>query len=469
MTASVARVGNQVAAALVVLTATASIILLLDSRLSTRPSQLPLAIAAVVAWSGLAVAASRPGVKLPVRLVTAGVVATLAVAVVLPPRQSNDLWAYASWGRLLLDGLNPYLHSAHDIATHPFAQRVGSGWAGAHSVYGPVWNGYQALGAAIAGRSALVARLFFQLTAAGATAGALAWLWKRWHNASVVAFVGLHPLIIVRVVNGGHNDAVLGLLILLCVGAASDARWWGSALWVALAILVKVTAALVVPALVLWAWHRGGARAAARVAIGSVVPAALLYAIVGGHAAVQALRDTAGRMSRASIWQAPRHWWLGARHGLGPFAGMSSHRTLVTLTTIAIYLVAAFALAAAIRCRRDPDPDRGITAAVGAYLFLGPYVLAPYSAWLLPVAARPHRSALAWCVAIQAGALLVIYQLPQQALAGPYSAVTTDIVAFAFPIAAAFAYLVTTFLAPAGRASPLAPRRSRLGDRAGAS
>ena len=48
-----------------------------------------------------------------------------------------------------------------------------------------------------------------------AAVGAMLWLlWKRTRNPAVLAFVGLHPLLAVSVVNGGHPDALVALGVL---------------------------------------------------------------------------------------------------------------------------------------------------------------------------------------------------------------------------------------------------------------
>ena len=106
---------------------------------------------------------------LDVRVVVGAIAVVFLVAVVMPPRTSNDLWSYTSYGRMLgLRGVSPYTHVPADYRGDPFLHRVSVIWRHRSSVFGPLWNGWSTLGALTAGSSVLLARLFFQLTAAAA-------------------------------------------------------------------------------------------------------------------------------------------------------------------------------------------------------------------------------------------------------------------------------------------------------------
>ena len=68
--------------------------------------------------------------------------------------------------------------------------------------------------------------------------------------------LGLHPVITCSLVNGGHNDAFIGLGVLLAVIATRNERYTRAGLWIAAALLVKATAGLALVPLVVWAWTR---------------------------------------------------------------------------------------------------------------------------------------------------------------------------------------------------------------------
>ncbi len=57
-------------------------------------------------------------------------------------------------------------------------------------------------------------RLYFQLIAALALAAVLIVVWRTTRSTAAVAFLGLNPVLAVIVVNGGHNDMLIGGLLL---------------------------------------------------------------------------------------------------------------------------------------------------------------------------------------------------------------------------------------------------------------
>src|SRR2546429_416449 len=74
------------------------------------------------------------------------------------------------------------------------------------------------------GQSASLVHSAYQLVAVAAV-GAMLWLlWRRTRNPAVLAFVGLHPLLAVSVVNGGHPDALVALGVLAGLLLAIERR-----------------------------------------------------------------------------------------------------------------------------------------------------------------------------------------------------------------------------------------------------
>src|SRR5204862_3159906 len=145
-----------------------------------------------------------------------------------------------------------------------FLRLVAPGWRHARTVYGPLFTAASALIATIAGRSAVAARVLFQAASGLAVlvsgfllnrAGAPRW---------AVPAVLLNPLLIVGVVNGGHNDALVGLFVVSAAIAADRGRPVGAGLLLAAAMGIKAPAVLAAAALAVWLWRRAGPRAAGR-------------------------------------------------------------------------------------------------------------------------------------------------------------------------------------------------------------
>src|SRR4029077_11843320 len=65
----------------------------------------------------------------------------MAIAVAVPPRTSNDVWAYAMYGRIVsAHDASPYVHAPEDFPNDPYYSRARNGYKSIKSVYGPVWT-----------------------------------------------------------------------------------------------------------------------------------------------------------------------------------------------------------------------------------------------------------------------------------------------------------------------------------------
>ena len=140
----------------------------------------------------------------------------LVMAAAVPPIQSGDVWSYASYGRMVIKYHDsPYTHTPADYANDPIMSRTAPIWATQSSIYGPAWVAVSAPGTWLAGDSPRLNRLWFSVMAAAAVGMAM-WLVFRETEGSVLAMalLGVNPFVVVSVVNGAHNDAVVGLAVL---------------------------------------------------------------------------------------------------------------------------------------------------------------------------------------------------------------------------------------------------------------
>ena len=170
--------------------------------------------------------AVRRGARAPIRLILIAAALVVAVLAVLPPAGSTDALDYASYGRLLVLGYNPYVLTPHAIqlADPGFATAVPGLWKDQVSLYGPAATFEQYLAARLGGDS---------------PARIVAWL-KLWNAVpfAAVAYVAdrifrqdparrlrahllwtANPLLIWDVIAAGHVDViaagfgVLGVLV----------------------------------------------------------------------------------------------------------------------------------------------------------------------------------------------------------------------------------------------------------------
>ena len=178
--------------------------------------------------------------------------------------------------------------------------------AGTRSLYGPGFIALAAAGTAVTGDSALAVRLFFQGLAAAAVLIALLLVDRRTKDPTGWLLVGVNPMVVVGVVNGGHNDALVALALLGGVLLAVVRRPLLAGVAVALGVSVKIVILLPLAALLVWLWRRQGLRAAlvtGGVAVGMVAGA---YLLAGGRTAIEPLGRAEHQVSRSSIWNAPR-------------------------------------------------------------------------------------------------------------------------------------------------------------------
>jgi alpha-1,6-mannosyltransferase len=272
-----------------------------------------------------------------------------------------------------------------------------------------------AFGSRVAGTSVFAARFFHQLVAAGALAAACTLIWRRTHDVARLALLGLNPLMLVSVVNGAHNDALVGAAVLGSTYLAEDRRWRTAGTVLALAALVKVTALLALPALVFYCAHEHGWPRARQLALTTMGVVGAGYAIAG-PAAVRALDATRGLMTRTSLWRLPRAVLSGnpgaTRYGLAGFDWVH----LFTLAGFAAIGLCAIAIGWSRRAA--PTASDAVAISLLAYLVVAVYVLPWYAAWALPAACAASRRATAGLAVGLSSFLLVAYTIKERALPG---------------------------------------------------
>ena len=375
-----------VVAALVVVVGAESAVVLGGSHLVGLPGLL-LVLVASAAWALLA---SDERVEQCRGLVVIAIGVAFAVALAVPPRNSHDLWSYVMYGRTVsVHHASPYLHAPIAYRHDAFLSHVGSGWQNTKSVYGPLFTGVSSVLTRIAGSSELRARLAFQGLATFGVVAALVLIWRTTRSAGALVFVGLHPAVVTAIVNGGHNDALVGLAVMAGVLLAARRRWAGSGLVLGLGLLVKASTGIGLLGVAVWTFRRSR-RGALTLVAAALATSAIGYAPAGFHALLTVGRAGNGN-TRASPWD--------------PISSL-----LHPSTALMVLVVMLFAAAAAWSCRDARRPATATLVPMAAYLIAGVYVLPWYSAWALPTAALELRSRLALLVGLHAAFLVAVYE-----------------------------------------------------------
>jgi hypothetical protein len=351
---------------------------------------------------------------LDMRLVLVLTVALFVLAVWSWPRNSTDVWSYAAYGRMTAEyGVSPYRHTPSDFPNDPFARRVRPMWQHTESVYGPLWNGISAGVVSVTGTNARHTRMAFQSLAALAVFLAVLLIARRTRDPAAVALIGLNPVAVYAIVNGGHNDALVGLALLGAVLLASRDRFAWAGLAIAAAALVKIVALLGLAALAVWLWRKRGLRPAAittGIAGGGL---ALGYAFTGWFDGLAPLREARLQISHNSIWLLAGSQGRTNLFGFGRYYHHFSSGYLESAATLSSVVVLVLAAVLVWGRLRDHTPTLVVASALVAYLLAATYILPWYVAWVLPLLALEWRAGLAKLVFAQSALYLVAYQYKQ--------------------------------------------------------
>ena len=359
---------------------------------------------AVVSAAGWGLAVSDPRLESRPRWAVTAIVLVFAMALAVPPRGSHDLWSYVMYGRTIgVHHASPYVHSPSDYPHDPFLHLVGAGWRGTTSVYGPLFTALSTALTKVSGASALRARLAFQSLALVGVVAVLVVLWIETRSARAVAFVALHPAVVIAIVNGGHNDGLVALSVLAGVVLVGHRRFTAAGIAVGLGMLVKASTGLGLIGITVWLFGRDR-RAAARFLLISALITAVGY-LPFGTPAFRSIAGAVNRTSRASVWS--------------PISNVLHD----SVGRAALVTVLALAVAAAFRSRSQPLPALAAVGAIAAYLFAGAYVLPWYPVWALPAAALARRSWLSILVATDAAFLVAAYEFPRTSAPWSFDAV----------------------------------------------
>jgi len=376
---------------LVAVSLAATVILLAD----VYHGPYPVLALIVVAFAALGLVLARPQLRRGLRLGTVLALsgALLVAATVAPPRSNEDLWAYAMYGRIIVEyGANPYVHPPSDYADDPLFDRVF--WQDTTARYGPVFIGITAIVASGAGSSPLATRLGYQGLAAVSVFLALMLVARQTRSAAAVAAIGLNPVTAYVVVNGGHNDALVGLGILLGVILAKRDKPIPATMALTAAALVKATAGLALVAYLVWlAYRRRPSTLVGPVAVaaGISIPLLLVFGLRNVISPLAGARET---VLPHSPWNLLRSGGVERALGLDLYGPVGSPGSLSTIAFVFVVLVAAVVVLGHVR---DATPFFVITGAVLAYLFASIYTPPWFAAWVFPALALHWRARVSLC------------------------------------------------------------------------
>ena len=304
------------------------------------------------------------------------------------PLLSNDSYSYVAQGEMASRGIDPTAQGPYALSRGPFLRAVDPIWRDAPAPYGPVGIQLQEWVVEASGHDPatsvwgmrLLAVAGVALSAVGVT------LLARQHGVgeSTALAVGVcSPLVLLHLLGGSHNDALMMGLVTVGLAAFGADRKVLGALVVTLAVGVKLPAVVALVFLA-WAWAGPGARLWDRVRTSALVVGAsslLLVAlcqVVGiGFGWVTALRDTGKVMSTFSFTTKAGFVTSQLAGGLG--LDVSSDGTVAVFRLLGLLAAAGITVVLLLR-----SPQIGTVRAAGlamvAIVLLGPVVWP----WYLP-------------------------------------------------------------------------------------
>ncbi|WP_307679944.1 polyprenol phosphomannose-dependent alpha 1,6 mannosyltransferase MptB [Streptomyces sp. V4I2] len=348
----------------------------------------------IAAWAllGRLVRGSEPPSPRALMVVLAVWAVPLLVA---PPLFSRDVYSYLAQGAMVDAHIDVYAHGPAQLGG-PLADEVSPLWRHTGAPYGPVFLG---LASALSGLTrgelpaGLVGMRLVALLGVGLMAAALPRLARHsGADPSAALWLGaLNPLVLLHLVAGAHNDAImLGLLGLGLVAALG--RWpvLGAVL-VTLAALVKAPAVLGLAAVVVLQVRAG--RSPARAVVTTVVATAATTA-----AATAAAGTGYGWISALNTPASPQNWALTSLLGRATRAVLERLGSDLAPLAVPVWhtlgIVAAVVAVLAIWLRLRLRPVYALGLSLLAVAALGPAIRPWYALWglFLIAAAAPSTS-----------------------------------------------------------------------------
>lgn len=322
-------------------------------------------------------------------------VAWSAPLMLAPPLFSRDVYSYYAQGRLLAAGEDPTLTGVASIPGW-FTDGVDPMWAQSPTPYGPLWLGMARGIAEFAHPNATLAALGMR---AAVVLGVVLLAWSvprlaREHGidpgrACWVAV--LNPLVLMHLVSGAHNDALMVGLVScgLLLGMRQRCAWGAAVL--GLAIAVKPIAIVALPfAGLLWAGRGSGwgrrIRAWVLTALTAGIVLVCTMLLTGAGAGL--LQAVLGTPSSVLTWLSPATA-LGQGIGLATTAlGLSADPSVaLSLVRLGCSVAAVAAIAAMALAPNGRSPVRAAGIALLLVVVLGPVVQPWYLLWSLPLIA----------------------------------------------------------------------------------
>jgi len=319
--------------------------------------------------------------------------------IVAPPLFSRDVFSYAAQGEMTAHGLSPYLYGPFTLGAGPYVNPVDPLWGNAPAPYGPLFlwidGGIDRLAHHNQLATVIGLRLL-EVLAVMLMGYAVTLLAKALRRDPSEAFVLaiLNPMLLLELVNGAHNDALMTALLVLAVALALRRRLVWAVVACASAAAVKAPAALGL-AFIAWTWAGPSARWRERrrpIAIAAGVSAGVigLWTLMAGFGFgwVQNLFSN----GQVRSWAAPATGLGLLIHLVLAHYGIATNVThVLTITRLTGMVIAlSFSTYLFVSAQRR-GWVRSLAMALLLVVLLGPVVQPWYLSWSIVLLAASYR------------------------------------------------------------------------------
>lgn len=330
-------------------------------------------------------------------------IAWVAPLVLAPPLFSRDVYSYFAQGRVLASGQDPY-ETGVAVVDGWFEDGVDPMWAETPTPYGPFWLLFARGVANFAPDQPALGALAFRLAALLGLALLVIYLPRLAEahgiGAAPALWLGvLNPLVVMHVVAGAHNDALMIGLVVMGFALALERHPALGVVAIALAAAVKPIALLALPfAGLIWAGRADGrvdGRPGLTAGWAGRIRAWILALVltVAVFAVASLLAGVGPGWIAALSTPGEVRTWLSPATAIGMLLGMATTATgltvddaLVVTISRTIGTVAALGIVAWLVLRpQGRSPVRGAALAFLAVVVLGPVIQPWYLLWFLPL------------------------------------------------------------------------------------
>ena len=323
-----------------------------------------------------------------------------APMLVAPPLFSRDVFSYAAQGEMVSHHLNPYILGPFSLGSGPFVNPVDPLWGNTPAPYGPFFLFLDGSIAKLAHHNQLATVVGLRLLEVAAVA-MIGWgvilLARGLHRDPGEAFVlsAMNPLILLTLIGGAHNDAVMAGFLIVGVALAVRRRPAWALFFCSCATAIKAPAAFAL-AFVAWTWR--GPAASIRQRLGPIGVAVVVTAATMGlwtWLAGFGFGWVHNLLSNGTVrsWAAPATGIGMVVAGLAHVVGLHSvaTTTVLSVTRLLGFLVAGAAALWLLWHAQRRGWVRSLGVALVLLVVLGPVVQPWYLSWGLVLLAASYE------------------------------------------------------------------------------